>query len=32
VGTDWSLFGCAAEAVVERFTEPDPDAAPPNGR
>jgi len=26
VGTDWSLFGCAAEAVVERFTELGPEA------
>ena len=27
VGTDWSLFGCAAEAVIDRFTEPDPDVS-----
>lgn len=24
VGEDWSLFGCAAEAIVLRFTEADP--------
>jgi AcrR family transcriptional regulator len=24
VDKDWSLFGCAAEAIVMRFTEPDP--------
>jgi AcrR family transcriptional regulator len=24
VGKDWTLFACAAEAIVMRFTEPDP--------
>ena len=28
VGTDWSLFGCAVEAVVDRFTEVTPDEPP----
>lgn len=30
VGDDWSLFACAAEAIVMRFTEPDP-AGPLDG-
>lgn len=28
VGTEWSLLACAVEAIVDRFTEPDPDARP----
>jgi AcrR family transcriptional regulator len=28
VGSDWSLFGCAVEAVVDRFTEPVPEEPP----
>lgn len=24
VGTEWTLFGCAAQAIIERFTEPQP--------
>jgi AcrR family transcriptional regulator len=26
VGTDWTLFACAVEGVIEHFTERDPDA------
>jgi AcrR family transcriptional regulator len=28
VGTDWTLFGCAVEAIAERFTEVTPDEPP----
>ena len=28
VGREWTLLGCAVESIVERYTEPDPQAVP----